>query len=80
MAGRARPVRLFEENNRWKNRDGENEHQPLKIVAPEPASEVQNQDDNRNGVKSVKHEFSPELTLVCFRRLKSGVMIHEINM
>jgi hypothetical protein len=74
-----RGERLFQENNGGKNRDGEDQHEPLKIVALEPAGEVQNQDDNRDGIKSIKHGFSPEQTLVVTRQPKSRAMIHEIN-
>jgi len=47
---------LFQENNGGKYGDGQHQHQPLKIVALEPSREVQNQYDDCNSVKGVKHD------------------------
>ena len=52
---------LFQKNDRGKHRDGQREHQPLKIVAPEPAGEMQNQDDDCDGIKSIEHGLLPDV-------------------
>ena len=76
---------LFQKNNRGKNGDCQDEHEPLKIVAFEPAGKVQHQNNDRNGIKCVKHDapFSPadfHRTKVATRNktlIGLMIMIHE---
>jgi hypothetical protein len=48
-------MQLLQKDNGRENRHRKNEHYPLEIVTSKPAREVQNQDDDSDDVKGVKH-------------------------
>ena len=52
--GPAAAATLLEEDDYRKRGGGYDEHQPFHIVAPEPAGEVENEDDDRDNVEAVK--------------------------
>ena len=57
--------KLSQKQHNRKHRNRENQHQPLKIVALQPACEVQNQNDDRNDIEGVeRHFFSPLIGLL----------------
>lgn len=51
---------LLQENNGGKRCNSQHQHQPLKVIALQPAGEVQYKYDKRNSVKGVEsHQLSP---------------------
>ncbi|MEO7728309.1 MAG: hypothetical protein ABIS45_13730 [Burkholderiales bacterium] len=76
----ATEMNLLQEDNGREDGNSQDKHEPLKIVALEPAGEVQNQNDDCDDVKGVKHVFfSPERTLLRPRPLLARMIIHEFN-
>jgi hypothetical protein len=50
---------LLEKNDGRKHRDGENQNQPLEIIAPEPTAKMQIQNNACDNVKGVKQHSVP---------------------
>ena len=50
-------TRLFQKNNCGKYRDCQHQHEPLKIIALEPSREVQDEYDDCDCVKGIKHDM-----------------------
>jgi hypothetical protein len=48
---------LLQEDDRRENGDGKDQHDPFNVIALEPASEMQNQNYDCDGVKGVKKHY-----------------------